>query len=135
MLTSSGWGMFHPFLDRSAVMFHSLGARKPYEHWQGINAHDAEVFKTLFNALSPAMNDALQVMLYSQATIGPEEAEAADGLAAMLRIILPEIPENVHELNGIELAEAVYQDDKIRTAILANCIMAGSHPWDRGMSP
>ena len=49
-------------------------------------------------------------------------------------MIIPEIPENVHELNGIELAEAVYHDEKIRTAILGNCIMAGSHPWDRGMA-
>jgi phytoene dehydrogenase-like protein len=49
-------------------------------------------------------------------------------------MLVPEIPENAHELSGIEMAEAVYQDERIRAAVLANSIMSGSHPWERGMS-
>ena len=58
MLTSSEWGMFHPFLDRSAVMFNSWNPRKQYEHWKSIDEHDAEVFKTLYNTLAPGMSEA-----------------------------------------------------------------------------
>ena len=53
MLTSSEWGMFHPFKDRSAVMFNSWDAQKQYEHWKSINVHDAEVFKTAYNMIAP----------------------------------------------------------------------------------
>jgi phytoene dehydrogenase-like protein len=132
MLTSSEWGMFHPFKDRSVVMFNSWDARKQYEHWRSIDPHDAEVFKTLYNALAPAMSEALQAMLYSQATKSPEEAESSEGTVRMFRSILPEIPENAHELCGIELVEAVYRNEKIRTALLANGVMMGALPWNRG---
>ena len=59
MLTSSEWGMFHPFRDRSAVMFNSWNARKQYEHWKSINEHDAEVFKTFYNLSASMMGDTI----------------------------------------------------------------------------
>jgi len=132
MLTSSEWGMFHPFLDRSAVMFHSWDARKTYEQWKSIDAHDAEVFKTLFNVLGPALGEGIHSMLYSQATQGPEQAEGPEGTVAMLARILPGVPENAHELTRIELVEAVYRNEKIRTALLSNGVMMGALPWNRG---
>jgi phytoene dehydrogenase-like protein len=134
MLTSGGWGMFHPFKDRSAVMFHSWDASKTYEQWATINSNDAEFFKTAYNALAPMMGATLHSTQFEQPLQGPDEVTAEGGLVTMLRALLPQIPENAHELNGIELAEAVYEDDKIRTAVLTNCITAGSHPWERGMS-
>lgn len=134
MLTSGEWGMFHPFKDRTAVLFNSFSARKQYEHFKSINEHDAEIFKTAFNVMGPVLGDTLMGSMFNQAVTGPDEVAAAGGLATALRAILPEIPENVHELNGIEFAEAIYHDEKIRTAILGNCIMSGSHPWERGMA-
>jgi phytoene dehydrogenase-like protein len=134
MLTSSEWGMFHPFKDRSAVMFNSFSGRKQYEHFKSINEHDAEIFKTAFNLMAPMLGDSLMGSMFSQATQGPDEVTAAGGLGTVMRSIIPDIPENVHELTGIEFAEAIYQDERIRTAILGNCIMSGSHPWDKGMS-
>jgi len=134
MLTSSEWGMFHPFKDRSAVMFNAWNAQKQYEHWSSINKHDAELFKTAYNIMAPMMSDSMHAANFCKPEQGPEEVTAAGGLGSMLRAIIPEIPENVHELNGIEFAEAVYEDPKIRTAVLSNCVMAGSHPWEEGMS-
>ena len=134
MLTSSGWGMFHPFKDRSAVMFHSFDARETYAQWQSVNEHDAEVFKTVYNILGPAMDATLHESQYCAPSQGPEEVAAPGGLASMLRMLIPEIPENAHELTGIEMAEIVYADERIRAATLANSIMSGSHPWERGMS-
>jgi phytoene dehydrogenase-like protein len=132
MLTSGEWGMFHPFKDRSAVMFNSFSGRKQYEHWKSINEHDAEIFKTAFNLMAPMMSDTVMAQFFTQATTGAKEAVAPGGLASMMNAIFPEIPANAHELTGIELAECLYQDEKIRTAVLANCIMTGSHPWERG---
>jgi phytoene dehydrogenase-like protein len=132
MLTSSEWGMFHPFKDRSAVLFHSWDARKQYEHWKRIDAHDAEVFRALYGTLAPALSAGLQAMLYSQATRSPEQAEAPGGPLTLLRSVVPDIPENAHELDGIELVEAVYRNEKIRTALLTNGVMMGALPWNRG---
>lgn len=134
MLTSGGWGMFHPFRDRSAVLFHSFDARETYAQWQTLNTHDAEVFKTLYNVLGPMMADTLHDSQYVPPTQGPEDVAAEGGLASMLRMIIPEIPEDPHLLDGIDLVEAVYEDERIRAALLANAIMSGSHPWERGMS-
>ncbi len=134
MLTSSEWGMFHPFKDRSAVMFNSFHAQKTYEHFKSRSAHDAEIFKSAFNVIGPMLGDTQMGAMFSQATQGPDEIASAEGLGSTLRMIIPEIPENVHELNGLDVAEALYHDEKIRTAILSNCLMAGSHPWDRGMN-
>jgi phytoene dehydrogenase-like protein len=134
MLTSSEWGMFHPFKDKSAVMFNSWNAKKQYEHFKSFNEHDAEIFKSIYNILAPMFGETMQGSMYTQATQSPDDVSGPGGLGSMLRAIIPEIPENVHEMNGIDIADAVYQDEKIKTAILGNCIMAGSHPWDRGMS-
>jgi len=134
MLTSSEWGMFHPFKDRSAVLFNSWDGTKQYEHWKTLSEPDAETFKTIYNLMAPMMAETLQGSLFAQATQGPDDVTSPGGLAAGLRALLPSIPENAHELDGIEIAEAVYRDEKIRTAVLANCVMAGSHPWERGMS-
>ena len=132
MLTSSEWGMFHPFKDRSAVMFNSWNARKQYEHWKSINAHDAEVFKTAYNLIAPMMSQTVMGQFFTPSTTGAAEAVAPGGLTSAMNAIFPEIPENAHELNGIELAECLYEDERIQTAVLANCIMTGSHPWERG---
>lgn len=134
MLTSGSWGMFHPFRDRSAVMFHSFDARETYAQWQTINEHDAEVFKTIYNVLGPMMDASLHESQFTVPTQGPDDVTAPGGLASLLRMLVPEIPENAHELSGIEMAEAVYQDERIRAAVLANSIMSGSHPWERGMA-
>jgi phytoene dehydrogenase-like protein len=134
MLTSSGWGMFHPFRDRSAVMFHSFDARETYAQWKTINEHDAEVFKTLHGVLGPVMADTLHDTQYSPPTQGPADVSAEGGLASMLAMLLPEIPDNAHELDGIEMVEAVYEDERIRAALLSNAIMSGAHPWERGMN-
>jgi len=132
MLTSSEWGMFHPFKDRSAVMFNSWNAKKQYEHWKSINEHDAEVFKTVYNLVAPMMAQTVMGQFFTKATTGAEEAVAEGGLGAGMRMIFPEIPENVHEITGIELADAVYEDERIKAAVLGNCIMTGSHPWEKG---
>ena len=134
MLTSGEWGMFHPFRDRSAVMFNSWDAQRQYEHMASINRHDAEVFKTAYNLVAPMMDISMHQMQFTPATQGPDDVTNEGGLATVLRSIIPEIPENAHELNAIEFAEAIYEDDKIRTAALTNCIMSGAHPWEGGVT-
>ena len=88
MLTSSEWGMFHPFKDRSSVMFHSFSARKQYEHLKSLNARDAETFKTAFNVMAPMLNDTMMSNFFTQAQVSPEQTVAPGGLASMLRMIL-----------------------------------------------
>lgn len=134
MLTSSQWGMFHPFRDRTAVMFNAWDARAQYEHFASINRHDAETFKTAYNVLAPMMDAVLHSSQFLALTQGPDDVTQPGGMGSMLRMMIPEIPENVHELDAIAVAEAVYEDDRIRTAVLSNCIMSGQHPWHGGMA-
>lgn len=134
MCTSGEWGMFHPFKDKTAVKFHSWDAKRQYEHWSEINSHDAEIFKTVYNIVGPMMATSLQTTQFVPPMQGPEEIAKEGGLATLLASIIPEIPENAHELNAIELADAVYEDDHIRTAVLTNCLMSGAHPWEGGFA-
>ncbi len=132
MLTSGEWSMFHPFRDRSTVMFHTYDAQKQYEHWKTINAHDAEVFKKAFNFMGPNLANFLGPMMFSQTVLTPDQIVKNDMMGKMMRTLIPEIPENLMECTGAQVIEAVYQDERIRTAIAANCIMAGFHPWEKG---
>ena len=118
MLTSSGWGMFHPFRDRSAVMFHSFDARETYAQWKTINEHDAEVFKTLHGVLGPVMADTLHDTQYSPPTQGPADVSAEGGLASLLAMMLPEIPDNAHGRDAMERVDAVYDAERIRAVRL-----------------
>ncbi len=132
MLTSGPWGMFHPFRDGSVVKFHSFSARQQYEHWSAIDRHDAELFRTAYDALSEALPAEIHNTQFTAPTQGPEDVLRPGSLASMLRLLIPEIPDDPEQLTGIEIAEAVYRDERIRTAVLANCVMVGSHPWERG---
>lgn len=134
MLTSSEWGMFHPFKDRSAVMFNAWDAQRQYEHWATINKNDAELFKAAYNLLGPMMSTSLHSMQFEASTQGPDDVVAPGGLASMLSQVFPQVPENAHELDAISFAEAIYESDKIRTAVLTNCVMSGSHPWENGFA-
>ncbi len=89
MLTSGEWGMFHPFQDRSAVMFHSWEAQKTYDQWSTINKNDAELFKTAFNALAPMMDVTLHSTQFEQPQQGPEDVVAHGGLAMIRRALRP----------------------------------------------
>src|SRR3989304_7899027 len=64
MLTSSEWGYFHPFKDKTAVLFHSWDAKKQYESWKRISEKDAEVFKKLVNYLGPLLSEYLHLLFY-----------------------------------------------------------------------
>ncbi len=134
MRTSGPWGMFHPFLDGSAVKFHSFSARSQYEHWAELDRHDADLFATAYDALASALPDEVHAGQFTAATQGPEDLVRPGGLPSMLRMLIPQIPEDPEKLTGMEMAEAVYRNERIRTAVLTNCVMVGSHPWERGLN-
>ena len=134
MCTSGPWGMFHPFPDGSAVKFHSFSARRQYEHWAAIDRHDADVFATVYDALAEGFAAEVHASQFTAPTQGPEDVVRPGGLISMLRMVVPQMPEHPEELTGMEIADAVYRDERIRTAVLTNCVMVGSHPWERGLN-
>lgn len=134
MLTSGEWSMFHPFLDKSVVMFHNWSAQKQYEQWKSINEHDADVFKKAYNLLVSNLGPFMHASLYQQSPITPEQLLENDLTEKILKTVIPEIPDGLMKMTGIEVAEAVFQDERIKAAVCANCVMAGYHPWERGIA-
>jgi phytoene dehydrogenase-like protein len=59
-LTSSEWGRFHPFKDKSAVLWHSWDVRKQVEAWTRLSQKDGETLAKLANYLAPHWSDILK---------------------------------------------------------------------------
>ena len=128
MLTTSEWSIFHPFKkDKSAVLWHHYDARKQYEAWQRISEKDAEVFRRLSNYFAPHWMD---IVTISQFGATPE-AEMSIG---MIMASCPDIPPDSMNMTAMEIVDAVYEDERIKTAMLSMTIMAGVHPWEKTIS-
>jgi phytoene dehydrogenase-like protein len=129
MLTTSEWSHFHPFKkDKSAVLWHHYDARKQYEAWQRISEKDAEVFRRLSNYFAPHWIDIMGTSLFGAQT---PEAELSVG---MILASCPDIPSDSMNMSAMEVADEVYEDERIKTAMLSMTIMAGMHPWEKTIS-
>jgi phytoene dehydrogenase-like protein len=127
MLTSSEWGYFHPFKDKTAVLFHSWDAKKQYEAWKRISEKDAEVFRNLVNYFGPLLSEYLELLFYATPTV--------ENLARMNDLInkCPGIPKDWAEMSGIELADILFEDERIKTACHTVGIEVAFDPWYPGV--
>ena len=128
MLTTSEWSVFHPFKkDRSAVLWHHYDARKQYEAWQRISEKDAEVFRRLSNHFAPHWID---ITGASQFGVSPEQ----ELNLGMIMANCPDIPPDSMNMTAMEVADEVYEDERIKTALNSMAIMAGINPWHKTIS-
>lgn len=129
MLTPGEWGFFHPFKDKSAVLFHNWDAKKQYEAWKKINEKDAETFRKIVNVFGPFFAQNWPPVAPSTETV--EGLIKDDQLGKLLSSVVPQLPSNAIELSAMEVADAVYEDERIKVAILSLGITAGWHPWHK----
>ena len=130
MLTSSEWAYFHPFLkDESAVLLHQYDANAQYELWKRINTHDAEVFRRLTQYFSPHWVDVIHKFFF--------EMPSVENLEFMMAFMskCPVFPSGWENMTGYEFIEALFEDERIKTAVLATGIILEYMPWNKLTGP
>jgi phytoene dehydrogenase-like protein len=129
MLTSSEWAYFHPILDGTAVMFHQYDANLQYEAWKRINKHDAEVFRKLSQFFGTNWADLMDGFFYS---IPSEEA-----FQQMIEYYnsCPLIPKGWENMDGFELADILFEDERIKAAMLTFGVAIELMPWEKLLGP
>jgi phytoene dehydrogenase-like protein len=126
-VTSSEWSQMHPFRDGSAVLLHICDARKQYEAWKRISPRDAEQYRRIINYLGPRWSDLLRLAIGSRPT--PEVRAQLNELVSGI----PGMPWDWPDMNGIEVSDLLFEDDRIKAALLAKSIATGISPWFRGV--
>ena len=129
MLTLSEWAYFNPFKDKTAVLFHQCDANAQYEAWKRINTHDAEVFRRLSQYLGPHWVDIIHKFLY--------EIPSVENLEFMMEFMskCPVVPSGWENMTGLEFTEALFEDERIRTAVLSVAFILEYRPTDKLLGP
>lgn len=126
-VTSSEWATMHTFRDGSAFLQHISDARKQYEAWKRLSLKDAEQYRRIINYLGPLWPEYIHLAL---ATRPNPEALARLG---QINNGIPGLPSDWRHLNGFQVADALFEDDRIKTALNTMSIELGVYPWDRGI--
>jgi len=129
MLTSSEWGYFNPFKDGSAVLFHLFDANPQYESWKRINKHDAEVFRRLSHYMGPHWVNLVHKVFYAMPSV-----ENMEFMMAFMKKC-PVVPSGWENMNGFEFADALFEDERIKTSVLNVVVALDVWPWDRLTGP
>ena len=112
-LTSSEWGSFHPFKkDRSALPIHNWDMKKTYEAWKSVSEKDGELLRRLVNYFTPHMSELFR---------GTYEPPNMEYLMKMHQIVndCPDLPSDWMDMTGLELADLIWHDERVKTAMLS----------------
>jgi len=124
-VTSSEWAYLHPFKDGTAGLLHIADARKTYEAWKRLNERDAEQYRRIMNYLGPLWPEIMRLAIW-------EPASPATLLqAAEIISKCPGIPPDWLDMTGLELADLLFEDDRIKATILTPSTEGGISPWYR----
>ena len=129
MLTSSEWGYFNAFLDKTAVMFHLFDANPQYEAWKRMNVTDAEKFRRLSVYMGPHWVELIHRVFY--------EIPSNANLEYFMEFInkCPEVPRGWENMDGFEIVEAMFEDERIKTAVLSCSGVLDAWPWQKLIGP
>ncbi len=125
MLTTSEWGYFHPFKDGSAVLFHQYDANAQYEAWKRINPHDAEVFRKLSQYFAPYWSEVIDRFFYEIPSLETQQ------MLIETFSKCPGVPSGWEDMTGFEVADLMFEDDRIKTALLTSGFLIDLRPWDK----
>ena len=129
MVTSGEWGYFHPFLDGTVVLFHQYDANIQYEAWKKINTHDAEVFRELSQFLAPYWSEIIDKFFYQIPTL--ENQQLLVDVFSKCSVV----PPGWENMTGFEVADLMFEDDRIKTALLTSGNLIDLRPWDKLTGP
>jgi len=116
-LYSGEWGSFHPFkTDRSLLPLHNWDMKKTYDAWKSFSEKDAELLRRLVNYFTPHMSE------FFRPTYEPPNMEY---LMKMHQIVTdcPDLPSDLMDMTGLELADLIWHDERVKTAMLSYSAM------------
>ncbi len=129
MLPSSEWALFYPTRrDKSGVLCHSWDARGTYQAWQRINKHDAEVFRKISSYIAPRLAGWLDASIFK-----PPSAEAGMKVIQDLKGC-PDLPSNLATMTTEQLADELFQDDRIKSHYYAMNLLCDFDPLQPGFA-
>ncbi len=113
------YNFFYPFKDGNALLFASYDARKSYEAWRRISEKDAETLRKIINFMAPMVIDFTDLALFTATT--------DDSFTILLSMVeeLPVLPKDWLFMTGIELADTLFENEQIKTGLLAFASVAG----------
>lgn len=121
----SEYGFFYPFLDGDAVMFSSVDANLTYEMFKRISPKDAETYKKIMNFLAPFM----PMLWHSELCSKKTDQSFLEFVAGFNNV--PVLPKDWIYMTGFELADCLFESDKIKLALLSVDAFAGIKITDR----
>ncbi len=129
MLTTSEWGYFHPFKDGTALMLHQYDANAQYEAWKRINTHDAEVFRRLSQHFAPYWVELVDKFFFEIPSLETQQL-MMDSFNQC-----PDVPSGWEDMTGFELVDQMYEDERIKAALLTCGVVLEMMPWDKLTGP
>lgn len=121
----SDYGIFYPFLDKDAVVCSQVDANQTYEMLKRISSKDAETYRNIMNFFAPFMSEVWHQELCAKRT----DQGFLDFIANFNNI--PVLPKDWLYLTGFELADCLFENDKIKLAFLSIAAIAGVKLTDR----
>ena len=122
------WGYFYPTLDGTCCLMHNYDNSKTYEAWKLLNKHDAEVFRQIANYFSECYQD------FYESLFGAVPNLQNFGKAVEIFLKCPGIPTDAMHLSAVQIADKLFEDERIKLAILSYMTDTSVHPWIKGIS-
>lgn len=127
MVTSSEWGLMHPFKDKSVVLWHEYDMHKQWEKWSELNKEDGETFRKLANYMAPRWID------FMEQTFSNPSMELKQKVGRIMAECPVCPPELLHpDMTGMEAVRMIWKDERIQTACMTGGVMGASEPWMKG---
>jgi beta-carotene ketolase (CrtO type) len=118
------WNFLHPFKDGTAFLAHSYNPNITYKTISRFSKKDAEAYKKIVNG----MNKHLGTIMPHYFT--PPSVEAQQRFLGVLKQI-PEIPSGFEEMNGYDVVNEFFEDERVKTALIGYELAIGPKARDK----
>lgn len=115
----------YPFSDGTCLLIHTYDFKKTYDNWCKFSKNDAEKFIDLATALAPYIMELIEIMVFKRPS--PENFARGVGILNSIKLI----PKDIFDMNGFELLDLLFENDKIKTMIASLEWIGGLPPWNK----
>ncbi|TDA63845.1 MAG: NAD(P)/FAD-dependent oxidoreductase [Clostridia bacterium] len=117
------WSYIQPFLDGTAYLRHYYDSEKTYEAWKLLNPKDAETFRHIFNYFVDNGMELAQEIFYTIPN-GRSFTRAVEIFSKC-----PGVPENWLNLTAFQVADRMFEDERIKIGLMTVGLEIGYAPW------
>lgn len=117
------WAYIQPFLDGSALVRHYYDSEKTYNAWKKLNPKDAETYRHIFNYFVDNGVELAQEIFYTKPN-GRSFKRAVEIFSNC-----PGVPKDWLNLTGYQVADRMFEDERIKIGLMSVGIEIGYTPW------